>query len=193
MRVASTGAAGRGQSAACSREHVVVLAEHGLGKISCGASTRKRPGTDRICLPGGLGRMLPGELQSHAARRQGGCRLLSRATSSPRTLLGSRSSAAGGFDRRPFKDDVGLVADGAPDADAADILTGCGEPEMIAPPSKHRLAAARPAKQKDALLARKVDLHFVHRKGASVAKRFNAAVPTSPPPTGYGAIIRTSA
>jgi hypothetical protein len=26
-----------------------------------------------------------------------------------------------------------------------------------------------------------------------VAKRFNAAVPTSPPPTGYGAFIRTSA
>jgi hypothetical protein len=108
-------------------------------------------------------------------------------------VLGWCSSAAAGFDRRAVKDDIGLVADGAPHADAADILTGCGEAEMIAPPSKHRLAAARPAKQKDALLARKVDLHFVHRKGASVAKRFNAAVTTSPPPTGYAAIIRTSA
>src|SRR5262245_50083622 len=105
-----------------------------------------------------------GRIAKSCGRRRCGCQLLSRAASSPRTLLGSRSSAAGGFDRRPFKDDVGLVADGAPDADAADILTGCGEPEMIAPPSKHRLAAARPAKQKDALLARKVDLHFVHRK-----------------------------
>ena len=134
-----------------------------------------------------------GRIAKSCGRRQGGCQLLPPAASSPRTLLGSCSSAAGGFDWRPFKDDIGLVADGAPHADAADILTGCGAPEMIAPPSKHRLATARPAKQKDALLARKVDLHFVDRKGASVAKRFNAAVPTSPPPTGYGAIIRTSA
>jgi hypothetical protein len=63
---------------------------------------------------------------------------------------------------RPFKDDVGLVADGAPDADVADIRTGFGAKEMVSPPFEHRLAAARPTKQEDALLARDVDLHFVH-------------------------------
>jgi hypothetical protein len=71
-------------------------------------------------------------------------------------------SAAGGPCRWPFKDDVGLVADGAPDADVAKVRTGFGAKEMVSPPFEHRLAAARPTKQEDAPLARDVDLHFVH-------------------------------
>jgi hypothetical protein len=43
--------------------------------------------------------------------------------------------------------------------------------EMVAPPFEHRLAAARSTKQEDALLTRNVDLHFIHRKGASLACR----------------------
>jgi hypothetical protein len=36
------------------------------------------------------------------------------------------------------------------------------------------------------LLARNVDLHFVHRKGATLAKRCYSGAPASPPPTGCG-------
>jgi hypothetical protein len=79
-----------------------------------------------------------------------------------------------------------MSADGAATLDllqrsnVADIRTGFGAKEM-------------PTKQEDALLARDVDLHFVHRKSASLAKRFDTAVHASPPPTGCGAIIRASA
>jgi hypothetical protein len=66
-------------------------------------------------------------------------------------------SSAVGPCLRPFKEDVGLDADGAPDADAADVFTGFGATEIVAPPFKHRLAAARPTKQEDALLTRNVD------------------------------------
>jgi hypothetical protein len=59
---------------------------------------------------------------------------------------------------------------------------------LVATPLEHCLAAARPAKQEDALLTRNVDLHFIHRKGASLAKRFNRAVHASPPATGCGAV-----
>ena len=97
-------------------------------------------------------------------------RLCSWPASSPRALLGLCSSAVGPC-LRPFKEDVGLVADGAPDADAVDIFTDFGATKMVAPPFKHRLAAARLTKQEDARLTRNVDLHFIHRKGASVAKR----------------------
>src|SRR5215469_16397726 len=113
-------------------------------------------------------------------------RLPSWPLSSPRTLLGSCSSAAGGPCLRPFKDDVGLVADGAPDADVADVLTGFGATQMVSPPFEHRLAAAWPTKQEDPLLARNVDLHFVHGKGATLAKRCYSGAPASPPPTGCG-------
>jgi len=115
-------------------------------------------------------------------------RLCSWPASSPRALLGLCSSAVGPC-LRPFKEDVGLVADGAPDADAVDIFTDFGATKMVAPPFKHRLAAARPTKQEDARLTRNVDLHFIHRKGASVAKTFNRAVHASPPARGCGAVV----
>jgi hypothetical protein len=69
---------------------------------------------------------------------------------------------------KPFADDIGLVTDGAPDADRSDVLRRDAV-EMIAPPLEHRLAAARTTKQEDALLARDVDHHFVphHSYGAS--------------------------
>ena len=125
------------------------------------------------------------------SRRQPERRLASRPASSPPTLLGSCSSAVDGSGRRPFKDDLGLVADRAPDADALDVLTGFGAAEIIAPPFEHRLAAARPTKQEDPLLARNVDLHFVHRDGVSLANRFDTAAHASPP-TYWGPIIRGS-
>ena len=34
----------------------------------------------------------------------------------------------------PLADDIGLVADGTPYADAADVLTGFGAAEIVAPP-----------------------------------------------------------
>ena len=80
-------------------------------------------------------------------------------------------SCCGPFYWRPFKDNVGFVTDGAPDADAVDILTDIGATETIVPPLEHRLTAARATKQKDARPARNIDLTFVHRKGASFAKR----------------------
>ena len=39
-------------------------------------------------------------------------------------------------------------------SDVADVRTGFGAKEMVSPPFEHRLAAARPTKQEDALLAR---------------------------------------
>ena len=79
--------------------------------------------------------------------------------------------------RWPFKNDVGLIADGAPDSDAADVLTGFGAVEMVIPTVEHRLAATRPTKHRNAQLPRNIDLHFVHRKGAALAKRFDLVVP----------------
>src|SRR6516162_5458457 len=84
-----------------------------------------------------------------------------------------RQRRAQGGEFRPLADDIGLVADGTPYADAADVFAGPGAVEMVAPPFEHRLAAARPTKQEGALLARNVDLHFVHRKGAFLAKRLD--------------------
>jgi hypothetical protein len=91
------------------------------------------------------------------------CSLGRRRVSSPYGAL-LRRSCASLVVSRPFKDDVGLVADGAPDADGADVRTGFGAKEMVSPPFEHRLAAARPTKQEDTLLARNVDHHFVHRE-----------------------------
>jgi hypothetical protein len=64
-----------------------------------------------------------------------------------------RINLVGGLGRRPLKDDVGLVAEGAPDADIADVRNGFGAKEMVSPPFEHRLATARPTKQEDPLLA----------------------------------------
>ena len=44
----------------------------------------------------------------------------------------------------PLADDIGLVADGTPYADAADVLTGFGAVEIVIPTVEHGLAAARP-------------------------------------------------
>ena len=82
--------------------------------------------------------------------------------------------------RWPFKNDLGLIAHGAPDLDAADVLTGFGAVEMVIPTVEHRLAATRPTKHRNAQLPRNIDLHFVHRKGAALAKRFDLVVPAAP-------------
>jgi hypothetical protein len=90
------------------------------------------------------------------------CSLGRRRVSSPYGAF-LRGSCASLVVARPFEDDVGLVADGAPDADGADVRTGFGAKEMVSPSFEHRPAAARPTKHEDALLARNVDLYFVHR------------------------------
>src|SRR6516165_4941363 len=73
----------------------------------------------------------------------------------------------------PFVDDVGLVADITPDADLTDVLAVFGSTQMVIPPFEHPLATAGSTKQKDALFARNVNHHFVHRNGPPLAKRFD--------------------
>ena len=120
-------------------------------------------------------------------------------TCSPRPHSRRSSVAAGSVSagyragRPPFEDDIRLVTDRAPDADAADVLTGFGAVEMVIPTVEHGLEAARPTKQEDAPLPRNFDFHLVHRKGAALAKEVRHSVHASPRPMGCGPIIRGSA
>src|SRR6516165_1700069 len=137
-------------------------------------------------------RQLSGELQSPVAHRQRECGLPSWPAFRPRTLVVSYSSAVGGLGGGPFKEDVGLIADSAPDTNGPDFLVLDGTSKMVVVPLEHSGPTSGTPEQEYALLAGNVDHHFVHRKGASLAKRFDAAGHTSLPPLDCGPISRGS-
>jgi hypothetical protein len=88
----------------------------------------------------------PGRSRANAIRRivrshsrlKRECRLFPWPASNLPMLTKSRSCAADGFCLRPFKDDVGFVADGALDADAADVVAGSARRRW----SRHHIRAS---------------------------------------------------